>query len=84
MRKVEGVSMAKPIGFDPCDQSVGGDDLFRALLPTDVVKAVSLYSEEKSKFKRALFDKIESKDEELEKYLLSLYLDQIHLDVSGR
>uniref|UniRef100_A0A0N5B0B1 BRO1 domain-containing protein n=1 Tax=Syphacia muris TaxID=451379 RepID=A0A0N5B0B1_9BILA len=63
---VEGVTMVKPIPFDPTDRSVSGDDLFAALLPMNVLKAVSVYSEEKAKFKREVTEKIRVKDEELE------------------
>lgn len=58
--------MVKPIGFDPCDSSVAGEDLFRELLPTDVVKAISLYSEEKNRYKREILDEVMKKDAELE------------------
>lgn len=59
-------STVKPIGFDPCDYSISGEDLFKALLPTNVIKAVSLYSEEKAKFRRNVIDKVEKKDGDLE------------------
>ncbi|KAH7689665.1 tyrosine-protein phosphatase non-receptor type 23, partial [Aphelenchoides avenae] len=73
-------STVKPIGFDPCDYSISGEDLFKALLPTNVIKAVSLYSEEKAKFRRNVIDKVEKKDGDLEEYLLSLQLDQVNFD----
>jgi hypothetical protein len=62
----EGVSMVKPIGFDPCDPSIAGEDLFQALLPTDVVKAISMYSEAKNQFRRELLDRVVEKDTQLE------------------
>ena len=58
--------MVKPLSFDPCDPSVAGDDLFRELLPNDVVKTVSMYSEEKDRFKREILDLVAQKDSELE------------------
>ncbi|VDM43267.1 unnamed protein product, partial [Toxocara canis] len=79
---VEGVSMVKPIGFEPTDRSIAGDDLFAALLPMNVLKSVSMYSEEKAKLKRAVFDRVEAKDRELDDYMLSLQLDEINLDKS--
>ena len=80
LSQVEAVSMVKPIGFDPCDRSVSGDDLFAALLPANVLKGVSMYSEEKAKLKRKIIEKIEKKDMELEQHLLALQLNQINLD----
>lgn len=58
--------MVKAVGFDPTDRSISGPDLFAALLPGNVLKSLSLYSEEKAKFKRAVLEKIEEKDKELE------------------
>lgn len=63
---LKGVAMVKPIGFEPTDRSVAGDDLFAALLPMNVLKSVSMYSEEKAKFKRAILERVEAKDKELE------------------
>lgn len=74
--------MVKPIGFDPCDRSVSGDDLFAALLPTNVLKGVSMYSEEKAKLMRNIREKIDKKDVELEEHLLALQLNQINLEQS--
>ncbi|VDK36542.1 unnamed protein product, partial [Anisakis simplex] len=54
----EGVAMVKPIGFEATDRSVAGDDLFSALLPMNVLKSVSLYSEEKAKYKRDVLERI--------------------------
>uniref|UniRef100_F1KR77 Tyrosine-protein phosphatase non-receptor type 23 n=1 Tax=Ascaris suum TaxID=6253 RepID=F1KR77_ASCSU len=79
---IEGVAMVKPIGFEPTDRSVAGDDLFAALLPMNVLKSVSMYSEEKAKFKRAILERVEAKDKELDEYLLSLQLEEINLDKS--
>lgn len=63
---IEGVQLGKPIGWNVMDPSIAGTDLFNGLLPTDVVKVVSLYSEEKMKLKRDICLKVEQKDEELE------------------
>ncbi|KAF7630759.1 BRO1 domain-containing protein [Meloidogyne graminicola] len=76
----ERVLMVKPLSFDPCEPSVAGDDLFRELLPTDVIKTVSMYSEEKDKFKREVLDLVAQKDSELENYLISMKFDQLELD----
>ncbi|CAK5112295.1 unnamed protein product [Meloidogyne enterolobii] len=80
LTKYEGVMMVKPLSFDPCDPSIAGDDLFRELLPNDVVKTISLYSEEKNKFKREILDLVAQKDSELENYLISMKFDQLELD----
>ena len=58
--------MVKPIAFDPCDPSIAGDDLFQALLPTDVVKAISLDSEHKNNYRKEMLNKVQQKDAELE------------------
>lgn len=63
---VQGVNMVKAVGFDPTDKSISGPDLFAALLPGNVLKSLSVYSEEKAKFKRALLEEIEEKNKELE------------------
>lgn len=78
--KYEGVIMVKPLSFDPCDPSIAGDDLFCELLPTDVIKTISMYSEEKNKFKREILDLVAQKDSELENYLISMKFDQLELD----
>ncbi|KAL3121124.1 hypothetical protein niasHT_005384 [Heterodera trifolii] len=80
LAKLDGAPMVKPLGFDPCDPSIVGEDLFRELLPTDVVKTVSMYSEEKDRLKRELLAKVGQCDAELENYLFSLKLDQLALD----
>uniref|UniRef100_A0A0R3RIE6 BRO1 domain-containing protein n=1 Tax=Elaeophora elaphi TaxID=1147741 RepID=A0A0R3RIE6_9BILA len=77
---VEGVNMVKAVGFDPTDKSISGPDLFAALLPGNVLKSLSVYSEEKAKFKRAVLEKIEEKDKELEEYIKSLQLEEINFD----
>ncbi|KAM3717695.1 Tyrosine-protein phosphatase non-receptor type [Dirofilaria immitis] len=77
---VEGVNMVKAVRFDPTDKSVAGPDLFAALLPGNVLKSLSIYSEEKAKFKRTLLEKIEQKDKELEDYIKSLQLEEINFD----
>lgn len=66
LAKLDGAPMVKPLGFDPCDPSIVGEDLFRELLPTDVVKTVSMYSEEKDRLKRELLAKVGQCDAELE------------------
>lgn len=63
--KADGVVLVKPIGFDPCDRSVSGEDLFAALLPSNVIKAISIYSEEKAKYKREIVNKADLRTEQL-------------------
>ncbi|VDN07513.1 unnamed protein product [Thelazia callipaeda] len=77
---VEGVNMVKIVGFDPTDPSIADPDLFAALLPGHVLKSVSVYSEEKAKFKRAILEKVEQKDKELESFIKSLHLEEINFD----
>ncbi|EJW85105.1 hypothetical protein WUBG_03985 [Wuchereria bancrofti] len=77
---IEGVNMVKAVGFDPTDKSISGPDLFAALLPGNVLKSLSIYSEEKAKFKRTLLEEIEEKDKELEDYIKSLQLEEINFN----
>lgn len=56
----------KPLSFDPFDVSVGGEDLFAALLPVAVLKSVSLYEEEKASLKRKVLQEMQEKDKVLE------------------
>ncbi|VDD86118.1 unnamed protein product [Enterobius vermicularis] len=79
---VEPVPMVKPLAFDPTDRSVCGDDLFAAVLPMNVLKAVSVYAEEKAKFRRSILEKVAIKDQDLEAHLVSLRLEDIDLDAS--
>ncbi|CAG9534199.1 unnamed protein product [Cercopithifilaria johnstoni] len=79
---VEGVNMVKTVGFDPTDKSISGPDLFATLLPGNVLKSLSVYSEEKAKFKRALLEEVEEKNKELEDYIRSLQLEEIDFDES--
>ena len=58
--------MVKPIGFDPTDRSVSGGDLFAALLPVNVLRAVSVYCEEKAKYRRSVLERVALKDDELQ------------------
>jgi tyrosine-protein phosphatase non-receptor type 23 len=76
--------MVKPIGFDPCDSSILGEDLFQSLLPIDVIKSISVYSEEKNKLKREITSKIDAKNKHLEDYLTLMRLDQLNLDQSAQ
>ncbi len=66
LEQIDGVILVKPIGFDPLDTSVSGTDLFASLLPLNVVMSVSMYSEEKAKYKRSILERLEAKDDELE------------------
>lgn len=69
--------MVKAVGFDPADKSISGPDLFAALLPGNVVKSLSIYSEQKAKFKRALLEEIEEKDKELEYVYSALFFEKL-------
>lgn len=73
------VPMVKPLAFDPTDRSVCGDDLFAAVLPMNVLKAVSVYAEEKAKFRRSILEKVAIKDQDLEYvgFEFFLYVDFI-------
>uniref|UniRef100_A0A0N4U137 BRO1 domain-containing protein n=1 Tax=Dracunculus medinensis TaxID=318479 RepID=A0A0N4U137_DRAME len=77
---VEGVCMVKAIELDPTDPSIAGDDLFSGLIPMKALKSVSFYSEEKAKLKRSVIERVEKKNKD--EYLISLQLDEIHIDES--
>uniref|UniRef100_A0AC35TU37 BRO1 domain-containing protein n=1 Tax=Rhabditophanes sp. KR3021 TaxID=114890 RepID=A0AC35TU37_9BILA len=78
--KVEQKLMTEAIIFDANDRSVSGEDLFKELLPTEVIKGVSVFEEIKLEFKNQIKDKIERADVELENYLLALKLEKLNLD----
>lgn len=63
---IQGVALVKPIGFDPLDPSISGEDLFATLVPLGVLKSVSMYSEEKAKFMRSIIEKVDMKEQELQ------------------
>ncbi|KAK0424829.1 hypothetical protein QR680_008877 [Steinernema hermaphroditum] len=75
-----GKLLTKPIAFDPQDRSVLGDDLFSQLLPVSVIRAVSVYEEEKTNLKRKIEDRVNKKNDELEEYFRALNLDEINVD----
>ena len=66
----------KGIGFE-FNEEIGGKDIFSRIVPLEAHTASSLYSEEKAKLLRDLGDKVESKDETLQQFLLSMNLDQV-------
>ncbi|KAE9419063.1 hypothetical protein Angca_005103, partial [Angiostrongylus cantonensis] len=81
--KLEGLCKVRPLSFDPLDISVGGEDLFGALLPAGVIKAVSEYEEEKDRLKREVLERVSRKDDELNAFLVSLRIDEIDLEVDS-
>ncbi|VDM56757.1 unnamed protein product [Angiostrongylus costaricensis] len=87
--KLEGLCKVRPLSFDPLDISVGGEDLFGALLPAGVIKAVSEYEEEKDRLKREVVERVSRKDDELKwvffnhAFLVSLRIDEIDLEVDS-
>ena len=68
--------MVKGIGFE-FNEEIGGKDIFSRIVPLEAHTASSLYSEEKAKLLRDLGDKVESKDETLQQFLISMNLDQV-------
>ena len=66
----------KGIGFE-FNEEIGGKDIFSRIVPLEAHTASSLYSEEKAKLLRDLGDKVESKDETLQQFLISMNLDQV-------
>uniref|UniRef100_A0A1I7Y3Z3 BRO1 domain-containing protein n=1 Tax=Steinernema glaseri TaxID=37863 RepID=A0A1I7Y3Z3_9BILA len=76
----EGQLLAKPVSFDAQDRSILGDDLFAQLLPVSVIKAISVYEEQKTNLRRKVEERIDRKNEELEDYFRRLNLDEINVD----
>jgi tyrosine-protein phosphatase non-receptor type 23 len=66
----------KALGFDPLDPTISGPDLFATLVPLDIHKANSLYSEEKAKLLRRIADMVNDRDEELK------YVRHVHVHIS--
>ena len=60
------VCKVRPLSFDPLDRSVCGEDLFGALLPPTVLKAVSRYEALKDETKRKILVEVDKKNSELE------------------
>ena len=58
--------LAKPIALNLSDKEVVGDDLFRELVPINVSKTSSVYSEKKDAYLREIKDKVDKANEELE------------------
>ena len=74
--QIPGHCLVKGIGFE-FNEEIGGKDIFSRIVPLEAHTASSLYSEEKAKLLRDLGDKVESKDETLQQFLLSMNLDQV-------
>lgn len=77
---VQGANLVHGISFSVTDPDVAGEDIFARLIPMKAHEASSLYSEEKAQLLRKIGEKIEEKDNELNKYMSSLNLE--HLNVS--
>jgi len=77
---IKGVALVKPIVLKIDDPGVSGPDIFARLVPMEAHEASSLYSEEKAKLLRLYSQKIEEKDQNLQKYLLAIQLEtlQVH------
>ncbi|CAD6196187.1 unnamed protein product [Caenorhabditis auriculariae] len=73
----------KPLQFDPLDSSVLGEDLFGALLPPTVLKAVSLYEEEKMKFKRTQMNLVDEANKVFEDFLERAQIANIQRMIEG-
>ncbi|CAI4230145.1 unnamed protein product [Auanema sp. JU1783] len=77
---VEGLCKVKPLGFDPLDPSIGGEDIFSTLLPPSVLATVSEYEDQKAKLRREIMQEIEEKNEELQTFLIALNVNELGLN----
>uniref|UniRef100_A0A0K0G1R9 Tyrosine-protein phosphatase non-receptor type 23 (inferred by orthology to a human protein) n=1 Tax=Strongyloides venezuelensis TaxID=75913 RepID=A0A0K0G1R9_STRVS len=77
---LEGKVMAEAIKFNVNDRSVSGDDMFGELLPSEVIKGISIFEEKKKQFKDEIVRKVDKADEELDSFLIELHLSALNLD----
>lgn len=80
---IAGANLVKGIPLNVVDASVAAEDIFRRLIPIKAHEHSSLYSEEKANLLRAITQKIESKDLELNKFMESLSIDTLSYDVGN-
>ncbi|KAK4472343.1 hypothetical protein MN116_002667 [Schistosoma mekongi] len=75
LEQIKGVCIVKGVPFDHNDPEVRGLDIFHRLIPMNVLESASIYSEMKASLLRNLTGEVDSKEEELDKFLSTLYLD---------
>nr|CAH8823208.1 unnamed protein product [Trichobilharzia regenti] len=75
LEQIKGVCIVKGVPFDHNDPEVRGRDIFHRLVPMDVLESASIYSEMKASLLRSLTGEVESKENELDEFLSTLYLD---------
>ncbi|CAH8462807.1 unnamed protein product [Heterobilharzia americana] len=75
LEQIKGVCIVKGVPFDHNDPEVRGRDIFHRLIPMNVLESASIYSEMKASLLRTLTGEVDSKEDELDKFLSTLYLD---------
>lgn len=79
---VPGANLVKGIPFNVADSAVAAEDIFHRLIPIKTHENSSLYSEEKANLLRRLTQKIEQRDNELNKFMESLSIDSLNYDAT--
>lgn len=77
---VPGANLVKGISFNIVDPTITAEDIFHRLIPIKTHENSSLYSEEKANLLRQITQKIEQKDNELNKFMESLSIDSLNYD----
>ncbi|CAH8430165.1 unnamed protein product [Schistosoma rodhaini] len=75
LEQIKGVCIVKGVPFDHNDIEVRGPDIFHRLIPMNVLESASIYSEMKASLLRTLTGEVDTKEDELDKFLSTLYLD---------
>ncbi|KAH9596931.1 Tyrosine-protein phosphatase non-receptor type 23 [Schistosoma haematobium] len=75
LEQTKGVCIVKGVPFDHNDTEVRGPDIFHRLIPMNVLESASIYSEMKASLLRTLTGEVDIKEDELDKFLSTLYLD---------
>lgn len=79
---VSGANLVKGIPLNVADPSIAAEDIFHRLIPITTHENSSLYSEEKANLLRRITQKIEQKDNELNKFMESLSIDSLNYDLT--
>lgn len=79
---VPAANLVKGIGFEVSDPAAAGKDIFRRLVPMKVHEASSVYSEEKAQLLRDVGDRVQTRDDECDKFMASLNVDAIQAEDS--
>lgn len=74
---ISSVALVKPIPLKLDDPGVSGEDIFGRLVPMEAHEASSLYSEEKAKLLRSYSQKLDDKNQALQKFVVAIQLENV-------